>query len=117
MAAEPEEGEQKSRRCQPCGELRLAHGVEGVALESREPGRKTCHDAEGQEDGDSAHMGHDEIEERGPSVLDMFVLKEDQKVRGRSHQFPGDQKEQGVVSQDDQLHPDEEQTHKRPPGW
>ncbi len=117
LAANPKNASRKAAVAQPRGEFRLPHGIEGIALESREAGGKPGHDAEGEQDGDRAHMGDDEIEKGGPPVLDPFVLEEDQKIGGGRHQFPGDQEEQGVVGQDDQEHPGEKERYKRQPGW
>ncbi len=112
MAENPKKASRNASVAQPSGEFCLAHGVERIPFKSRKPGCKARHDAEGQEDRDRAHVGHDEIQERRPSVLYAFVFEEHQEVRGRRHHLPGDKKEEGVIGQDHQEHPREEERIK-----
>ena len=57
-------------------------------------------------------MGHDKIEERSPAVLDLFILKENKKIRSSCHHFPGNKKKEGIVSQHDEKHAGEKERIK-----
>ena len=97
---------------QPRGKLCRAHGGEGITLKAFEPGCQPRHHPEGEEDGDRAHVGDDQVEKRGPPVFRLFVLVHDQEVGGGGHQLPGDQEKKGVVRQDDQEHAGDEERVK-----
>ena len=91
-----------------------AHGVEGIALEALEAGRKPRHDPEGEQNGDRADMGDQAGRERPPAGSLPFSSSYMTKKVGRGgHQLPGDQEEEGIVRQDHQEHAGEKERSKR----
>ena len=61
-------------------------------------------------------MGHHEVQEGRPPVLDALVLEEHQEIRRRGHQFPGDQEEEGIISKEHQEHAGEKKSIKSDQG-
>ena len=55
-----------------------------------------------QDEAAGADVGHDEEQDAGVAGFLVFMLEADQAIGGERHDFPGDQEEERVVSQEDQ---------------
>ena len=103
LHAEAEEDQPERHAGPNRRQLGGTHGREGEAV--AEGGQH----AEPEQDAQAADMGHQQIEKGRASVGRLLVLKGDQEVGRQRHDLPGDHEEKGVVGQDDQEHPGQEE--------
>ncbi len=83
------------------------HSVEGVVASA------ACQQAEGKQQGQAAEGGHDEIYKAGLGVSFIAMMRHDQRPRGQRHQFPCEEKREGIVGDGDQDHAGEERRVER----
>ena len=75
-----------------------AHWLEGIA--ARGAGQQT----EGQQQGQAAERRHDQVDEAGAraAMAGVALMRHDQRPRGQRHQFPAEQKQKGVIGDNDE---------------
>ena len=98
LGPETEQREQESHRRPDPVMVEIAHGIEGVI-----PGA-TGHDAEGEQDGECADVGDQQVEIAGAADFTVLVFRGDQQEGGKRHGFPGDHEGVAVIGQQDKDH-------------
>ncbi len=87
-------GERRRSRC--------AHGREGVTAV------RPCQKAEGEQQRKCAKTRHHQIDVGGAHVGGIAVMREHDRPRRERHQLPGQQKNEGVVGEQHEIHRGEE---------
>ena len=68
---------------------------------------------EGEKETQGPEARHDEVDVAGAQVLRLLVMRHDERPGGERHELPGEEEGEGVVGEDDEVHPGEERREER----